>query len=177
MAKSRARENPLKTRDKLLIGGGAATLLGLGIFLLTRSSSSSGSGGGSNGGGGGGSGGGSGDTPNGGQLADRPTDSHVIAPAPNNGNNVNKDQQIYDAAKSAYNSSYAANIGMGNEASASLAGFLAAVQAAIGAGAKQTIDGVNVATQVTHDAFIANGKTDFAASLLAAAARKAAGLG
>lgn len=36
MAKRRARENPLKTRDKLLIGGGAATLLGLTIFFLTR---------------------------------------------------------------------------------------------------------------------------------------------
>lgn len=54
MAKRRARENPLKTRDKLLIGGGAATLLGIGIFLLTRTSSTKDSGtsankGGSNG--------------------------------------------------------------------------------------------------------------------------------
>ncbi len=40
MARRRARENPLKTRDKALIAGGGALLLGFGIFLLTRSSSS-----------------------------------------------------------------------------------------------------------------------------------------
>jgi hypothetical protein len=38
----RARENPIKTRDKLLIGGGAAVLLGGFIFLITRSSTSAG---------------------------------------------------------------------------------------------------------------------------------------
>lgn len=37
----RARENPIKTRDKVLIGAGGATLLGLGIFFLTRPSKAS----------------------------------------------------------------------------------------------------------------------------------------
>lgn len=47
----RARENPIKTRDKILIGAGGATLLGLGVFLLTRPSKASTGGGGGGGGG------------------------------------------------------------------------------------------------------------------------------
>jgi hypothetical protein len=48
---ARRRENPLKTRDKVLIGGGAAVAL-IGItWALTRSSKSSTSGGGGGGGG------------------------------------------------------------------------------------------------------------------------------
>ncbi len=46
MARRRARENPIKTRDKVLIAGGGALALGLGIFFLTRSSSASSGGGG-----------------------------------------------------------------------------------------------------------------------------------
>ncbi len=64
-----------KTRNKVLIGAGGATLLGLGIFLLTRSSSSTTSG--ANSGSGGSNGGGQG-----GVVLKAVQDSHAMAPTP-----------------------------------------------------------------------------------------------